>query len=224
MNAPLKNSIAAMIPELTEWRRDFHRHPELTYDLPRTSRIVAERLQGLRLRRGRRGRRQDRRPRRPARRDGPGAERGQARSACAPTWTPCRSSRRAAPEYASASPGRMHACGHDGHTTMLLGAARCLAENAGLRRHAGLLLPAGGGRRRGGAGDDRRRHARALSGQGRLRRPQLAGRAGRRSSGWCADRPWPRPRAFVITVEGVGGHAAFPHFARDPIVAASARS
>ena len=47
MNVPLKNSIAALIPELTEWRRDFHRHPELTYDLPRTSGLVAERLRAF---------------------------------------------------------------------------------------------------------------------------------------------------------------------------------
>ena len=44
MNAPVSNSIAAIIPELTEWRRDFHRHPELSYDVPRTARLVAERL------------------------------------------------------------------------------------------------------------------------------------------------------------------------------------
>ena len=49
MNAPLKNSIATMIPELTEWRRDFHRHPELTYDLPRTSGIRRRAPESLRL-------------------------------------------------------------------------------------------------------------------------------------------------------------------------------
>ena len=44
MNAPFKNSIAALVPELTEWRRDFHRHPELLYDCHRTAKLVAERL------------------------------------------------------------------------------------------------------------------------------------------------------------------------------------
>ena len=41
MNAPFKNSIAALVPELTEWRRDFHRHPELLYETHRTAKIVA---------------------------------------------------------------------------------------------------------------------------------------------------------------------------------------
>ena len=44
MNAPFKNSIAALVPELTEWRRDFHTHPELLYDCRRTAGLVAERL------------------------------------------------------------------------------------------------------------------------------------------------------------------------------------
>ena len=47
MNAAIKNSIAAMIPDLTEWRHDFHRHPELMYDLPRTAGIVAGRLRSF---------------------------------------------------------------------------------------------------------------------------------------------------------------------------------
>jgi hippurate hydrolase len=44
MNAPIKNSIAMLTPELTEWRRDFHRHPELLYECRRTAGIVADRL------------------------------------------------------------------------------------------------------------------------------------------------------------------------------------
>ncbi len=219
MNAPLKNSIAAMLPELTEWRRDLHRHPELTYDLPRTSRIVADRLKTfgfdeviegvgrsgvLGLLHGAKG----------------AAENAGKRVLLRADMDALPILEATGADYASATPGLMHACGHDGHTTMLLGAARWLAEN---RDFDGTLVFCFQPAEEGGAG------AQAMIDDGMLERFPVKGA--------YAVHNWPgvpighfrvvhgpamaATSSVVITVEGVGGHAAFPHFARDPIVAAS---
>ena len=219
MNAPLKNSIADMVPELTEWRRDFHRHPELLYDVPRTSRIVAERLRGfgfdeivegvgktgvLGLLHGAKG----------------AARHADKRILLRADMDALPIVEASGAEYSSTSAGRMHACGHDGHTTMLLGAARWLAEN---REFDGTLVFCFQPAEEGGAG------AQAMIDDGMLERFPVKGA--------YAVHNWPgipvgefgvvrgaamaATQAFVITVEGVGGHAAFPHLARDPIVAAA---
>jgi len=219
MNAPLKNSIAAMIPELIEWRRDFHRHPELTYDLPRTSRIVAERLRAfgfdevvegvgktgiLGVLHGAKGIARDAGKRVLLRADMDALPIEEASGA----------------EYASASPGRMHACGHDGHTTMLLGAARWLAGN---REFDGTLVFCFQPAEEGGAG------AQAMIDDGMLERFPVKGAYGVHNwpgmpvgqFGVVRGAAMAATVGFVMKVEGVGGHAAFPHLARDPIVAAS---
>ena len=134
-----------MHDEVTGWRRHLHTMPELLYDVHQTAAFVGRAAARVRLRRG----------------GAPGIGRtgvvgiirGKAaparRSACAPTWTRCRSTEITGKPYASTTPGKMHACGHDGHTAMLLGAAKYLAETrnfAGSRRRH---LPAGRrGRRR----------------------------------------------------------------------------
>src|SRR5271166_3263854 len=125
MSIALANSIAAMLPELAEWRRDLHRHPELLYDLPRTSRLVAERLRAfgfddvvegvgrtgvLGILHGASG----------------GARSKEKRVLFRADMDALPIEEATGAAYASLSPGRMHACGHDGHTTMLLGAARHL--------------------------------------------------------------------------------------------------
>ncbi len=220
MNAPVRNSIAAKIPELTEWRRDFHRHPELMYEVPRTARLVAERLRAfgfdeviegvgktgvLGLLHGQHG---------PA----AGADkrvlfRADMDALPIPEATGA--------DYASTAPGRMHACGHDGHTTMLLGAARHLAET---RAFDGTLVFCFQPAEEGGAG------AQAMIDDGMLDRFPVKGA--------YAVHNWPgtpigafrvvrgpamaATGKFNITVEGHGGHAAFPHLARDPIVGAAA--
>ena len=219
MNAPLKNSIASMAPELTEWRRDFHRHPELLYEVRRTSRVVAERLRAfgfdeivegvgktgvLGVLHGAKG----------------AGRRADKRILLRADMDALPIMEASGVEYSSASPGRMHACGHDGHTTMLLGAARWLAEN---REFDGTLVFCFQPAEEGGAG------AQAMIDDGMLERfPVKSAYAVHNwpgipvgAFGIVRGAAMAATEAFVITVEGVGGHAAFPHKARDPIVAAS---
>jgi len=109
----------AISEELIEWRRDFHMHPEIGFELHRTSKIVADELEkmGYRVRRG-------------VGRTGVVAEIGEGGKVIA-----IRADMDALPileqnefEYVSQTPGAMHACGHDSHTAMALGAALLLSK------------------------------------------------------------------------------------------------
>jgi amidohydrolase len=109
----------AISEELIEWRRDFHMHPEIGFDLHRTSKIVADELEkmGYRVKRG-------------VGKTGVVAEIGEGGKVIA-----IRADMDALPileqndvEYASQTPGAMHACGHDSHTAMALGAALLLSR------------------------------------------------------------------------------------------------
>jgi amidohydrolase len=121
---PIVNRIAALADDMAAWRHDFHEHPELLYDVHRTGGIVADKLRefgcdevvtGI----GRTG--------------VVGVIRG--RKSTSGKTIGLRADMDALPieetsgvPYASKTPGLMHACGHDGHTAMLLGAAKYLAE------------------------------------------------------------------------------------------------
>ena len=118
---PVHNRIADFAPEMTEWRRDLHAHPELSFQEQRTSDLVAERLRswGIEVTRGIAG---------------TGLV-GTLRQGHSARSIGLRADMDALPmqeatglPYQSQAPNRMHACGHDGHTTMLLGAAKYLAE------------------------------------------------------------------------------------------------
>lgn len=118
--------------EMTEWRRDFHAHPEIGFEEERTSEIVAKRLAewGIEVHRGFGGT------------GVVGVIRGN-QQAGSNRAIGLRADMDALPmdegndfAYRSQNPGRMHACGHDGHTTMLLGAAKYLAET---RNFAGTV-------------------------------------------------------------------------------------
>ncbi len=219
MNAPFKNSIAALVPELIEWRRDFHAHPELLYDCGRTAGLVAERLRAfgfdevhegigktgvVGLLHGAKGAAMSADKRVLLRADMDALPIVEATGAA----------------YASQTTGKMHACGHDGHTTLLLGAAKHLAET---RDFDGTLVFCFQPAEEGGAG------AYAMIEDGLFERFPVKGVYGlhnwpgvplgkfavaRGPAMASADR-------FDIIVTGYGGHAAMPHLARDPIVAAS---
>ena len=211
---PILNSIAAMREEMTEWRRDFHAHPELAFQEVRTSDIVADKLAswGIEVHRGM------------AKTGVVGVLKGQGDGGGA---IGLRADMDALPmteendvPYKSATPGKFHGCGHDGHTTMLLGAAKYLAET---RNFSGtvhfIFQPAEEG---GGGGNE-------MVKEGLFERfpcdevygvhnwPALP-------AGQIGVRPGPIMAAtdtFDIRVRANGGHAAMPHLCTDPVVIAA---
>ena len=211
---PVINRIAEFADEVAEWRRDFHVHPELQYDLPRTSGKVAELLRSFGVdevvtgiaKSGVVGVIKGR---------GPGKTIGiRADMDALPILE------RTGLDYASQTPGRMHACGHDGHTAILLGAAKYLAETRNFDGNAVMIFqPA----EEGGAG------GRAMVEAGIMDRfgvdevyglhnmpGQAAGSIATRVGGLMAASD-----EFNIVVEGQGGHAAWPHNTVDPVMIAA---
>ncbi len=212
---PIRNRFAELHDEITAWRRDFHAHPELQFDVQRTAGIVAEKLrefgcdevvEGI----GRTG--------------VVGIIKGKNES------TRCiglRADMDALPimeatglDYASKTPGKMHACGHDGHTSMLLGAAKYLAETRNFAGTVAVIFQpaeegAGGGREMVKDGMMDRFGIDEVYGMHNW--PSLPpGEFSIKSGPFFAGTA-----EFTITVKGVGGHAAKPHLSTDPTVAAA---
>ena len=220
MNAPLKfdspvEHIRTFHRELTDVRRDIHAHPELGFNEQRTSDLVAAKLQswGIEVHRG------------IAKTGLVGVIKGHKSTSgraiglradmdCLPMH---ETGTVPYPPYKSLHPGCMHACGHDGHTTMLLGAGRYLAETRNFDGTAYLIFqPAEEG---GGGG-------RVMVEEGLFDRfpadeiyalhnwPLLP-------PGKMGVRPGPITAAtdeIQITVRGKGGHGAMPHLTVDPVV------
>jgi hippurate hydrolase len=213
---PVINRVAEFQREIAEWRQDFHRNPELLYDVHRTAGRVADLLRSfgvdevatgigrtgvVGIIKGRNG--------------GAGRVIGLRADMDALPIT-----ERTGKPYASAATGKMHACGHDGHTAMLLGAAKYLAETRNFAGTAVLIFqPA----EEGGAG------ARAMLEDGLVERYGIeefyglhnlpgmpAGQFGIRPGGIMAATD-----EFQITIEGEGGHAAMPHNTIDPVIVAA---
>ena len=213
---PIKNRFSELLPEIVEWRHDFHAHPELLYEVHRTAGRVAallhefgcdEVVEGI-------------------------GETGvvgviHGRSDTKGRVIGLRADMDALPieeqtdlPYRSTVAGKMHACGHDGHTAMLLGAAKYLCETRNFDGTAVVVFqPA----EEGGGG------ARAMIRDGLMERfgiqeiyglhnmPGIpVGSFGIRKGAIMAAAD-----QFDITVHGKGGHAAMPQHCVDPVVVAA---
>jgi hippurate hydrolase len=210
---PIVNRVADLHADITAWRHDLHMHPELQYDVHRTAGSVAEKLKAfgcdevvtglgrtgvVGLIRGKKG--------------------GSAKT------IGLRADMDALPieeandlPYKSAIPGKMHACGHDGHTAMLLGAARYLAETRNFSGTAVVIFqPAEEG---GGGG-------KAMVDDGLMDRFGIEEVFGMHNYpgmpvGAFGIRPGPMMAAadaLTIDIEGVGAHAARPHLGVDTVL------
>jgi len=212
MASPVE-AIRSYHAELKEVRRDLHAHPELAFEESRTAAIVAEKLAawGVEVHRG------------VAKTGVVGVVKGRrtasGRGVALRADMDCLPLQEAGVlAYRSRHEGRMHACGHDGHTAMLLGAARYLAETRNFDGTAYLIFqPAeesgGGAQRMVSEGLFEKFPANevyALHNWPGLPPGKIAVRAGPMMA--ATDE-------LLITVRGKGGHAAMPHLAVDPVVA-----
>jgi amidohydrolase len=214
---PIVNRIADLHSEITAWRRDIHAHPELLYDVHRTAASVADKLRSFGCdevvtgigRTGVVG----------VIRGGKGGTGGPAGRVIG-----LRADMDALPieeandvPYKSTVPGKMHACGHDGHTAMLLGAARYLTET---RNFAGTAVVIFQPAEEGGGG------GRSMVQDGLMDRFRIEEVFGMHNYpglpvGEFALRPGPLMASadrVTIEIEGRGGHAARPHFSIDTVL------
>ena len=214
-NMPVINSIAAMADDLKTWRRHLHANPELGFECHQTAAFVVERLQAFGI---------------------TDIHTGIATSGVVAiidsgrpgTTIGLRADMDALPmeeitgaDYASTTPGKMHACGHDGHTTMLLGAAKYLAETRNFSGRVALLFqPA---EEEGGGGE-------VMVREGVMERFGIERVFGLHNVpgapfGQMFTRPGPIMAAvdsFHVRLKGQGGHGAYPQDTVDPIPPAMA--
>jgi amidohydrolase len=213
---PIVNRVADLQADIAAWRQDLHAHPELLYEVHRTAAFVADRLRefgcdevvtGM----GRTG--------------VVGLIKGRKAADGQEIRTlGLRADMDALPldeitgvSYASKNKGAMHACGHDGHTAMLLGAARYLAETRNFSGDVAVIFqPA----EEGGAG------AKAMIDDGLMHRFGIDHVYGMHNApGLPLGKFAIRPGAYMasmdeisISIEGLGGHAARPHKSIDPVL------
>jgi hippurate hydrolase len=214
---PIVNRFADFQDDIAAWRRDLHRHPEILYEVHRTAATVAEKLRSFGVDEVATG---------IGRTGVVGVIRG--RKSDSGRVIGLRADMDALPlnetsgkPWASTVSGRMHACGHDGHTAMLLGAARYLAETRNFDGTAVVIFqPA----EEGGAG------GKAMVADGLMERWQIQEVYGMHNLpglpvGRFATRPGPLMAAtdeFTIDITGLGGHAARPHLTIDPVAVGTA--
>ncbi len=213
---PIKNRFAELQNEITSWRRDIHENPEILFETHRTSALVAEKLRSFGCEEvvegiGRTG--------------VVGVIKGKTDTSGKVVGL--RADMDALPiheatglDYASKTDGAMHACGHDGHTAMLLGAAKYLAET---RNFDGTVVVIFQPAEEGGGG------GREMCADGMMQRWNIQEVYGMHNwpgleAGSFAIRPgafFAATDQFEIKINGKGGHAAKPHETVDPTVLAS---
>lgn len=210
---PVVNRIAEFADDMKTWRRHLHTIPELGFDLPKTSAFVAERLREIGVDELHEGIAQS---------GMVAIINGQAEG---PTIG-LRADMDALPipeetgvAHSSTHDGKMHACGHDGHTSMLLGAAKYLAETRNFAGRVALIFQpaeeAGGG-------------AGAMVDEGIMDRFAISQVYGIHNVPGVAEGDFATNKGalmaavdtFHIDIKGVGGHGAMPHETRDPVIAA----
>jgi amidohydrolase len=213
---PIINRAAALKDEVSVWRRDMHANPEILYEVHRTAGLVADKLTGFGCDEvvpgiGRTG--------------VVGVIRGRAQTSGKVIGMRADMDALSMTEitglpHASRTPGKMHACGHDGHTAMLLGAAKYLCETRNFDGTAVVIFqPA----EEGGAG------GKAMVEDGLMERWQIQEVYGMHNMpglpvGQFALRSGPLLAAsdgIRIEITGKGGHAARPHQCIDPILVGS---
>ena len=210
----INNRIAEFTPEMTEWRQHIHQHPETAFEEHNTSDYVAMRLHEF----------------------GVEVHRGLAGTGVVGTLKGSRGDGPAIGlradmdaldieekneiDYKSENPGKMHACGHDGHSAMLLGAAKYLAETRNFSGTVHFIFQPAEENEAGG---------RVMVEEGLFDKFPVESVYGMHNMpgipvGEFAIRPGPIMASsdiFEITLTGIGTHAALPQLGRDPVIAAS---
>ena len=211
---PIINRIAEFHGELTKWRRHIHAHPETAFEEYETASFVAKKLQefGIEIDQGL------------ARTGVVGTLRGNHGNGPAiglrADMDALDIHETSTHDYVSTNPGKMHACGHDGHTTMLLGAAKYLSETRNFSGTVHFIFQpaeefAGGGREMVNDGLFKKFPCETVWGMHNFPGQDI---------GTFAVCPGPAMAAadtIDITLKGQGTHAAFPHQGTDVMVAAS---
>ena len=210
---PIINRVAEMLPEIAAWRQDIHANPEILFDVHRTAGVVADKLKSFGCDEVATG---------IGRTGVVGVIRGNRPGSTRTIGL--RADMDALPiteitglPYQSKNPGKMHACGHDGHTAMLLGAAKYLAET---RNFAGAAVVIFQPAEEGGGG------GREMVKDGMMDRFAIEEVYGMHNYpglplGDFAIRSGPMMAAadrVYIDIEGLGGHAARPNVAIDTVL------
>lgn len=208
----LKRDVESLTEQLIEWRRDFHRHPEIAFQEKRTSAVLRKFLEGLGM---------------SVTNHAKTGLRGILEGKLGGPTVALRADIDALPlneegekEYVSENPEAAHACGHDGHMAIIMGAAKVLSQRKD--RFTGkivFLFQPSEERIPGGA--KMMIEEGALEGVDAIFGLHLWQLLPTGSVGIVKGAMMAQPDAFSITVKGRGGHGSMPHLAVDPILVAS---